>query len=954
MIHVTEIMNGSHIDILCVTESWLVDSDISIIQAALPKTHAIIHVPRSTVGARGGGIAMIYPLSISNIRMIHSDLVVSSFEFMEVAINVNHQVARLAVVYRPGHPATDRNFIEEFGMFLENFTAKTGKLMICGDFNYWVDSPVLKPYSREFLELIAQNNFANHVSGSTHISGHTLDLVVSPVDSNYISEVYIAPIDSVVSDHALVTFNLDFPRPASYRKSITFRNYHNIDETMIVREVEHYLGSIDTSALSAGELVEIHNNFFRSLSDHYCPEITKKILVRDNSPWYDSSVASLRRDRRRSERKWRRLRTDLSKLEYVAARRAVVSAVHTRKVEYYRGYVASCGGDQKLLFNVVNSFLGSKSVRTLPFSTSDTQLANDFASFFESKILRIRNELDNDLSDTEFSVRFGKHFTVARTLTHFQPVGMEDVRQYIRELNKTFCQLDPINVSKILLSYESAAFFVGDIINHAFEEKIFVSSEKQALLRPLLKKVGLDTEIMSNYRPVSNLSFLSKIMERAMLDQLLSLFNENRVIPLVQSAYRKCHSTETALCRIYNDLVATTCTGNSSLLILLDLSAAFDTVDHRILLQDFWDYGVQDSALSLVKSYLSDRFQRVVVGTAISEPTWLQFGVPQGSVLGPVLFAAYSSSLVSLLRAHSVDHHFYADDTQIYVCIENIEDIKNKVKSLLSDIKIWMKRRKLRLNEGKTEIMVIHGNTRSIRSDDFGSLNLGEAQLSPAETVRNLGVIFDSSLSFKNHIDLVIRNCNFCIRNLYAVRRYLDRQCLLTLIHSLVLSRVDYCNCLWVGLPKYSLRRLQSVLNRAARLVFLAPPRTPTTSFLIELHWLPIKARIEYKICLMTYKVIKFGEPEYLSELLLPATGGSAMELRSSDDDYNLNEPRAVQERSFADRSFSYVAPRLYNRLPASMKQLASVDVFKKQLKTFLFLRAYDTVNGIVTDDYRV
>jgi len=367
-------------------------------------------------------------------------------------------------------------------------------------------------------------------------------------------------------------------------------------------------------------------------------------------------------------------------------------------------------------------------------------------------------------------------------------------------------------------------------------------------LRPLLKKVGLDTEIMSNYRPVSNLSFLSKIMERAMLDQLLSLFNENRVIPLVQSAYRKSHSTETALCRIYNDLVATRCTGNSSLLILLDLSAAFDTVDHRILLQDFWDYGVRDSALSLVKSYLSDRFQRVVVGTAISEPTRLQFGVPQGSVLGPVLFAAYSSSLVSLLRAHSVDHHFYADDTQIYVCIENIEDIKNKIKSLLSDVKIWMKRRKLKVNEGKTEIMIIHGNTRGIRSDDFGSLNLGEAQLSPAETVRNLGVIFDSSLSFKNHIDLVIRNCNFCIRNLYAVRRYLDRQCLLTLIHSLVLYRVDYCNCLWVGLPKYSLRRLQSVLNRAARLVFSAPPKTPTTSFLIELHWLPIKARIEFKI----------------------------------------------------------------------------------------------------------
>ena len=176
----------------------------------------------------------------------------------------------------------------------------------------------------------------------------------------------------------------------------------------------------------------------------------------------------------------------------------------------------------------------------------------------------------------------------------------------------------------------------------------------------------------------------------------------------------------------------------------------------------------------------------------------------------------------------------------------------------------------------------------------------------------------------------------------------------MTLVHSLVLSRVDYCNSLFVGLPKYLLRKIQSILNRAARLIFSAPPRTPTTPFLVELHWLPITARIEFKLCLMTYKVIKSGEPKYLAELLSPLASVSDVALHSGNDPYRLSEPRAVHERSFGVRSFIYAAPRLYNRLPVCIKHLTSLGAFKKQLKTFLFIRAYDSVDGTITDDYRV
>ena len=949
---IAEILNEHELDILCITETWLVESDVDIIRASLPKTHAILQVPRSSTGQRGGGVAVVYSVSFLDIRSVNSNMIITSFEFMEVTIKLNRHVVGLVVVYRPGHPGTDRNFMEEFGLFLEYINGKHGKHVICGDFNYWVESPSLKPYSAEFCELIDLNNFTNHVLCPTHISGHTLDLVLSPLDSDFVRGVDVVPVASIISDHDLVTFDLPCPRPQSHHKIITFRNYGEVDQALIARETERSLSLEHVSTHSAEELVEVYNDFYRSIQNQYFPEIVKRIRVRDDSPWYDSTVASLRRERRRAERQWRRLRTDLSRSEYVAAKRAVVSRVATCKTEYYRGRIASCGGDQKRLYAILNTLLGKGTCSSVPSHISGDRLASEFAAFFDSKITRIRNMLDEAVYE-DLSVDLVPHFELTLILSCFNPVGVEDVLRYTRELNKTFCELDPINVSKIPLAYESAAGFVAEIINHSFSEEVFVASEKHALVHPLIKKDGLDIENLANYRPVSNLSFLSKIMERALLAQLLPLFKENKVIPTMQSAYRGCHSTETALCKIHDDLVVNTCDGKSSVLVLLDLSAAFDTIDHQMLLDDLWIYGVRDSALSLLKSYLTDRSQTIVVGGSKSAQAALRFGVPQGSVLGPVLFSVYIGGLVQLLEAHGVNYHFYADDTQFYLQVENVDDTKGKISSVLSDIKIWMTRRKLKLNDGKSEIIIIHGNMRAGVMSDFGYLDVSGAELSPAEHVRNLGVLFEPSLDFERHINLTVRNSNYYIRNLYAVKKYLDRQSLVTLVCSLVLSRIDYCNSLLIGLPKYLLRKIQSILNRAARLVYSAPPGTPTTALLIELHWLPVKARIEYKLCLLTHKILKFGEPKYLADLLSFRTNNLNVALRSADDPSCLDEPRAVRERSFAARSFSYTAPRLYNRLPQCIRQSGTVDGFKRQLKTFLFSRAYDQ-DGAMTEEYRV
>ena len=248
--------------------------------------------------------------------------------------------------------------------------------------------------------------------------------------------------------------------------------------------------------------------------------------------------------------------------------------------------------------------------------------------------------------------------------------------------------------------------------------------------------------------------------------------------------------------------------------------------------------------LSLLESYLENREQCVAVGESQSEPTALQYGVPQGSVLGPVLFTVYTGTLAFLLEAHGVTT-FFADDTQLYIKVEDIDETRHRLSSLLSDLKIWMARRKLKLNDGKTEIIVIRGNLRNVPVANFGVMSFGNTQLVPFESAKNLGVVLDSSLSFRSHVDSIVKTCNFHIRNLHMIKDFVNRKNLVTLVHSLIISKVDYCNSLFIGLPN-AILKVQSVLNRAARLIFNLPPRVPTTSSLIELHWLPLKARIEF------------------------------------------------------------------------------------------------------------
>ena len=446
----------------------------------------------------------------------------------------------------------------------------------------------------------------------------------------------------------------------------------------------------------------------------------------------------------------------------------------------------------------------------------------------------------------------------------------------------------------------------------------------------------LDQNNLKNYRPVSNLPFISKLLEKTVLRQLNDHISTNNLLHHFQSAYRANHSTETALVHILNDLLLETDTGKISLLTLLDLSAAFDTIDHAILLSRLQGtFGVGGTALDWFKSYLTDRLQLVCIDGAQSEPVKLTCGVPQGSVLGPVLFTLYTAPLANIIRQYNINFHFYADDTQLYnsATPDNMSSLLSETNACYAEIQNWMTVNKLKLNGDKTEALLI-GTQARLSSLSVDSLQLCENLIPLSDSAKNLGVIFDNTLSMNKFISQTCQSCYCQLRRISSIRKYLSTDAATKLVTSLILSRLDYCNSLLSGLPTSSLRRLQRIQNSAARLILRKKKTDHITPLLQSLHWLPVSQRISFKLNLLAYKCLNKSAPSYLCNQLHLYTPSRS--LRSSSDTLSFRIPR-VKHTTIGSRSFSVAGPMTWNKLPLSVRQIATINTFKRHLKTHLF-----------------
>ena len=387
-----------------------------------------------------------------------------------------------------------------------------------------------------------------------------------------------------------------------------------------------------------------------------------------------------------------------------------------------------------------------------------------------------------------------------------------------------------------------------------------------------------------------------------------------------QSGFCTLHSTETALLKVTNDLLQAADIGDGSVLFLLDLSSAFDTVDHLILIEilEHW-VGIKDAALDWLTSYLTGRSFSVVIGEASSTRAPFTCGVPQGSILGPLLFSIYMLPLGNIIRNHAISFHCYADDTQLYIPLKSGSGNISHLLACLTDIKHWMTQNFLQLNKSKSEIILFSPPSHTLPLQS----QLGPLSANVKTSARNLGVIFDSNLSFNKHVTTVVQSCFFQLRNISKIKSFLSTANLEIVIHSFISSRLDYCNSLYSGLNKKTISRLQLIQNSAARLLTNTRKREHITPILAALHWLPVSARCDFKVLLITYKALHGLAPMYITEMLPPYE--PERNLRSFNKALLQTVNTNVVSRG--DRAFAARAPNIWNALPVKLRLAPSLTV---------------------------
>ena len=583
--------------------------------------------------------------------------------------------------------------------------------------------------------------------------------------------------------------------------------------------------------------------------------------------------------------------------------------------------------------------MGKNGETILPTHSCDKTLADQLLSFFHNKIDNIRTGLCAMVDEPLVEIPDQSFNGVP--LNCFSSVTLQEIRHIILKAPSKSCELDPPPSWLLKECVDELSPIVTSIVNASLNHAIVPLSLKTALIRPLLKNSGLDKEVLKNYRPVSNLSFISKVLEKVVAKRLDDHMLDNNLYSSVQSAYRERHSTETALLKVQSDILTALDSGSGAVLLMLDLSAAFDTIDHGILLSRLNSlYGISGDALDWFKSYLSNRVQHVIIGDTVSECKSLNFGVPQGSVLGPKIYCMYTKPISDIIAGHGLSHHCYADDTQLYIAIEHSANLHSellRMERCVADIRNWMRHNMLKLNDDKTELIVFASRYNQHLYSD-ASMMIGNTTVVCEPQVKNLGVIFDQVMSMRQHVNYTSRTARFHLRHISRIRRYIPEESCKLVVQSLVTSRLDYSNGLLYGIPKSAVSILQSVQNSAARIVTKTAPREHITPVLRELHWLPVDRRIEYKILLYAYKALNGLTPEYLCNMVELYAPDRV--LRSASQNL-LVVPRG-KHCQYGMRTFAMAAATLWNSLNVRnrsnrIRGSPSLESFKSNLKTLLF-----------------
>lgn len=505
------------------------------------------------------------------------------------------------------------------------------------------------------------------------------------------------------------------------------------------------------------------------------------------------------------------------------------------------------------------------------------------------------------------------------------------MRKALNEIKSRAMGADNISLTMMEFILPFVMDVIIKLINDSLQLGTFPSTWKTSIIKPLPKKPNPET--YNDLRSIHVLPVLSKIIEKIVCKMLISYLNVQKILPKTQSGFRTNYSTCSALTKVANDLTSAIDKTKASCLVLLDYSKAFDLINHDMLLAKLHYFGLDNIFCNWFADYLSNRSQIVdVEGNRSTAVNAMAMGVPQGSILGPVLFSIYTSDLPSVI--HNCNVHLYADDVQLTLSFD-VADTNIALRHLNEDlnrISEWSCDLGMTLNANKSCVLFI-GNPRilnNLAKFNFSTIHINNVEIPSKEYTKNLGVIFDSHLCFEQHVSNILRTCYIKLKTLFAFKYLLSEKVKYKLIESLILPMFDYCLPLYFSfLTRDYKNKLQMAQNSCMRFVYLTKKYEHITPVYNINHHLKIEHRYEYLFGVFLMKIFTNKCPEYLYELFIPRSNLHNLNLRANVL-FNIHPHNSTKFES----SFSYVSvnhlnkPKFYNLITKY-----SINTFKTKYK---------------------
>lgn len=921
--------------IIALTETWLTEDINSLFEIA---GYSATHRCR---GSRGGGVSLYVRKGLDFKQ--RTDLEVkfqdcnSEAVFLEVQTVVLKEKKKVIIgcIYRP--PNTNINeFKEGLLEVLEHVDKENKPCYLLGDFNINLLNEEIKQHIDDFMNLLSSNYFYPLINKPTRITSKSSTLIDNIFTNAFSNVTKSGILYTDISDHMPV-FQLSVlcgKSNMSEPKKIPSRRFNEKN----INTFREMLAKLSWEAVYEALNVNIAYDYFftkfYSVFDQCLPHInnSKKNTAGMNKPWFTTELRKSALKKNKLYKKYIQSPTPLNYAAYKSFRNKYNHFLRNAKREYYSDQFRSSTNNIRSTWDNLKELLNMKhasSPSPAEFQdgevkiTEPPQIANKFNDFFVNVGPCLAKHIGDTIgSPTDF---ISKEYV---SINVFEPVKTTEVLDIIMSLKNTSAGHDEIPASLI----KKVASLIIDpltlIFSMSLESGIIPQAFKIAKVIPLFKSD--DPTVFSNYRPISILPCFSKILEKLVYSRIMKHLTTNDILFEHQFGFRKNYSTYMALLFLREKITAALEKNEYTLGIFLDLSKAFDTVNYEILLSKMSCYGFRKHVLQWIANYLHNREQFVVFNGVQSQRAVLKCGVPQGSILGPLLFLIYVNDLVN--ASSLLSPIVFADDTNLLVTDKNFDSLIAKANTGLFHFSYWFKLNKLSLNVKKSNFIIFRNKNKNYNADK-AKIYINDSVLAQVSSAKFLGIYIDEKLCFKNHCEFVCKKVSKSLGIIKRVKQHLKKSTLLTLYYSLIYSHISYCNIIWASTYSSYLQAIHRCQKSFVRIATNSSYLAPTKPLFKQLQLLTIYEVNKYQTGVLMYKVICLPAS-------LPNFFPSYFEFNSH---YHTHSTRRKNDlhipfcrTSVAKFSFVYQGAVLWNDIKHFLESSFSINTFKTKFKQYL------------------